>query len=385
MMLRSQTQPNKRKNGPLKILRYLTRDVLTHMVAVSFVLLVIIISGRFVKYLAEAAVGDLAADILLPVMIYRLPGFLELIIPLGLFIGILMSYGRLYVESEMVVLSACGVSPARLARYTLVPAFLVMLIVAALSLVISPLGASRSQALLDDPNSSQGLHAIAAGRFQTRRGSATTSYAQTISADGVMNTVFLLQRDRDSEGRLRMKVTVAEQAEVKFDPATGARYMELRKGYRYDGYPGNLDYRISSFETFGELIPEPEGGIRTADPVDGRSTLTLLNSDRPEDRAALQWRLSIPLMVPIVALIAMSLSRTDHRRGRYIKMAPAFLIYLAYLVLLANARSAIADGNGIPGGLLWVHLLFAVFALAMIFGGPATARYRYWRRRHAQD
>ncbi len=82
----------------MKILRYLGVDVLVHMVAVSFVLLVIIISGRFVKYLAEAAVGDLAADILLPVLVYRLPGFLELIVPLGLFIGILMSYGRLYVE-----------------------------------------------------------------------------------------------------------------------------------------------------------------------------------------------------------------------------------------------------------------------------------------------
>ena len=64
----------------MRILRYLTREVLTHMVAVSFVLLVIIISGRFVKYLAEAAVGDLAANVLLPVMFYRMPGFLELII-----------------------------------------------------------------------------------------------------------------------------------------------------------------------------------------------------------------------------------------------------------------------------------------------------------------
>ncbi len=368
----------------MKILRYLTRDVLIHMVAVSTVLLVIIISGRFVKYLAEAAVGDLAADILLPVMIYRLPGFLELIIPLGLFIGILMSYGRLYVESEMVVLSACGVSPSRLARYTMVPAALVMLLVAALSLVITPLGASRSQALLDDPDSSQGLHAVASGRFQTRRSSSTTSYAQTITADGVMNSVFLSQRDRDSDGRLRMKVTVAEQAEMKFDPETGARYMELRKGYRYDGYPGDLDYRISSFETFGELVPEPEGGIRTADPVDGRATLALIKSERPEDRAALQWRISLPLMVPIVALIAMSLSRTDHRRGRYIKMAPAFLIYLAYLMLLANGRSAIADGGGMPGGLLWVHLVFAAVAAAMIYAGPLLGRYRYRRRLRAQ-
>lgn len=367
----------------MKILRYLTRDVLLHMVAVSFVLLVIIISGRFVKYLAEAAVGDLAADILLPVMFYRLPGFLELIVPLGLFIGILMSYGRLYVESEMVVLSACGVSPSRLARYTLAPALVVMVVVGALSLVITPLGAARSEALLDDPESSRGLHAVASGRFQTRHGSDTVNYAQTISADGVMNSVFLSQRSRDKEGQISMVVTVAEEGEIRFDPETGARYMELRKGFRYSGYPGDLDYQVAQFETFGELIPEPDGGIRTADPVDGRSTLKLLDSESPEDQAALQWRISIPLMVPIVALIAMCLSHTDHRRGRYIKMAPAFLIYLAYLLLLANARTAVAEGSGMPGGLLWVHLLFLGFAFFMLYGSAIRSRFRYWRRNSA--
>jgi lipopolysaccharide export system permease protein len=368
----------------MKILRYLTREVLTHMVAVSFVLLVIIISGRFVKYLAEAAVGDLAASVLLPIMVYRLPGFLELIVPLGLFIGILMSYGRLYVESEMVILTACGFSPTRLAGYTLVPALLVMLLVAALSLFISPLGAARSEALLEDPRSTQGLQVLAAGRFQTSRGS-NTSYAQNVSAEGVLQSVFLSQRTRDDDGKLTMMVTVAEQGEISIDPDTGARYLELRNGYRYSGFPGRLDYQVVSFKTFGELIPEPEGGIRTADPVDGRPTSQLLASDLPEDIAALQWRLSLPLMVPIVAIIAMCLSRTDHRRGRYVKMAPAFLIYLVYLMLLANARSQVEEGAGIIGGIFWVHLLFLALALLMLYGPAYWHRWKYRRALNASQ
>lgn len=365
----------------MKILRYLTWDVLTHMVAVSFVLLVVIFSGRFVKYLAEAAVGDLAADILLPVMFYRLPGFLELIIPLGLFIGILMSYGRLYVESEMVVLSACGVSPARLAAYTMVPAVAVAVIVGVLSLVVSPLGAARSEALLHDPSSSQGLQSLAAGRFQSRRGSDVVSYAQSIDPEtGVMRSVFLSQgNDRDGEDA-RMEVTVAEEGEVRMDPETGARYLELRNGYRYQGMPGRLDYQVTRFSRFGELIPEPEGGIRTQAPVDGRPTRELMASDAPEDVAALQWRLSLPLMVPIVALIAQCMSRTDHRRGRYIKMAPAFVVYLTYLLLLANARSAVEEGEAAMLGGFWaVHGLFFVLALALLYGGGLVSRYRYWR------
>lgn len=370
----------------MKILGYLSREVLTHMFAVSFVLLVIIISGRFVKYLAEAATGGLAANILLPVMFYRLPGFLEMILPLGLFIGILMSYGRLYVESEMVILSACGVSPSRLALYTLIPSLLVMLLVATLSFFVTPLGAARSEALLDDPSSSSGLHTLGAGRFQSRRGSDTVSYTASVDeATGVRRLVFLSQRGEDNDGYPTMSVTVAKEGELQIDPASGARYLELRDGYRYDGLPGSLAYRVISFARFGQLIPEPEGGIRTADPVDGRSTRALLASDAYEDKAALYWRISLPLMVPVVAIIALCLSRTDHRRGRFLKMAPAFVIYIAYLMLLANARSAMEEGASPAGSGLWyVHLAFFLLALLMLYGRRLWSLFRSGGGRRAQ-
>lgn len=362
----------------MKILGYLTRDILLHTLAVSFTLLVIIFSGRFVKYLAEAAVGNIAADILLPVMLFRLPGFLELILPLGLFLGILMAYGRLYVESEMVVLSACGVSPSRLAAYTLVPALAVMALVALLSLLVAPLGAAQSSALLDDPAKSQGLQNLAAGRFQTRSGSNLVSYAQAIAPEtGIMQSVFLSQRAASSGSGPELMVTFAAEGEIVINPASGARYLELRDGYRYQGLPGRPDYQVVYFETFGELIPEPEGGIRSAARVDGKPTHALWASSATADVAALHWRLSLPVTVPIVAIIALCLSRTDHRRGRYIKMAPAFALYLLYLVLLANARSAMEEGGGSPL-LLWrVHLLFLGLALTLLYGSGLWRKLRF--------
>jgi lipopolysaccharide export system permease protein len=176
----------------MKLRRYLSVDVLAHTVAVSAVLLAIILTGRFVKYLAEAASGKLAAEILLPVMFYRLPGFLELLLPLGLFIGILMAYGRLYVESEMVILSACGVGPGQLARFTLLPALLVTVLVAGLALYLTPQGAAQSEALLSDPRALQGLQLLAAGRFQPRGDDGTVSYAASVDPRaGLLRQVFL--------------------------------------------------------------------------------------------------------------------------------------------------------------------------------------------------
>ena len=99
------------------------------MLAVSGILLLVFMSGRFIKYLAEAAAGELAGDVLFQIMAYRFPGFLELILPLGFFIGILLAYGRMYLESEMTVLFACGVSDKQLLVKTLLGSIPVMLVV----------------------------------------------------------------------------------------------------------------------------------------------------------------------------------------------------------------------------------------------------------------
>src|SRR5690554_4606165 len=115
------------------------------MLAVSTTLLLIIMSGRFVKYLADAASGKIAVDVLFTVMAYRLPGFLELIVPLGFFIAILLAYGRLYMDSEMVVLSACGMSQKQLLAITAIPTVIVAIIVGAMSLWVSPWGAAKTR------------------------------------------------------------------------------------------------------------------------------------------------------------------------------------------------------------------------------------------------
>jgi lipopolysaccharide export system permease protein len=119
--------------------------------------------------------------------------------------------------------------------------------------------------------------------------------------------------------------------------------------------------------------------------VDGRPTRALLTSDSAEDIAALQWRLSLPMTVPIVAIIALTLSRTDHRRGRYVKMAPAFLIYLFYLMLLTNARAQIEKGEAaIFPGMWGIHLIFLSLALALLFGPDIVRRLKYRRYLRAQ-
>ena len=84
------------------------------------ILLLVLMSGRFVKYLAKAVAGDMDSNSIFAMIGYRIPSFLELTLPLAFFLAVLLSFGRLYVQNEMSVLKACGVSERRLMGYTLI-------------------------------------------------------------------------------------------------------------------------------------------------------------------------------------------------------------------------------------------------------------------------
>jgi len=132
------------------IFRYFARNVLASTVAVCAVLMLVIVSSRFVKYLADAASGKLDPSVLFAIIGYRLPGFLELVLPLAFFLSILLAYGQLYVDSEMTVLQSCGMGENTFVRYTLVFALLIAGIVAWLSLAVSPAGLAKAEELFND-------------------------------------------------------------------------------------------------------------------------------------------------------------------------------------------------------------------------------------------
>ncbi len=358
------------------VFRYLSREVLVTLSAVSAVLLVIIMSGRFIKYLAQAAQGVLDPSVLFLIMGYRMPGFLQLILPLGLFLGILLAYGRLYLDSEMTVLSATGMSNRRLLGYSMAPAAIVAVIVAWLSLGLAPQGVAEVAKIFNQQDAMTEFDTLVPGRFQAMKDGSRVTYTEGLSDDrGQLAGVFISEKrmQRQVEGEKPklsgITVLVAEKGRQVIQ-ADGSRYLILENGYRYDGNPGQADYRATQYETHGVLLPKPsvsaEIGEREAVP-----TRELIGSDEPRYQAELQWRLSIPLLVFIVTLLAVPLARVNPRQGRFLKLLPAILLYMAYLALLIGARGQLDKGK-IPMelGLWWVHALFLLIGAALFLWQP---------------
>jgi lipopolysaccharide export system permease protein len=159
-------------------------------------------------------------------------------------------------------------------------------------------------------------------------------------------------------------VLVAESATQKIKTETGDRFLILNNGYRYDGRPGKLDFRSMQFSSYGVRVSNGEDTGPTTTAI--RSTRDLWGSSQPKDMAELQWRLSLPLLVPIVALIAIALSKVKPRQGRFAKLVPAFCVYLIYMLLLIAMRTAIKSQT-VPAviGVWWVHSAFLLLALVL--------------------
>lgn len=347
------------------------------MAAVTGVLLLVIMGSRFIRYFASAAEGDFPASLLGSLMLSRIPGFMELILPLAFFLGILLAYGQLYLNSEMTVLRACGVSPRRLLGITLWPAALVAVLVALCSLWLTPYGLAHNERVLTEQKQRADFSVLSPGRFQSFAGNRTV-YAESITDDSSrMHDVFVAERDQRADGTPVQIVTRAEGGYQVNNDDTGARYLVLSDGERYSVTPGSGEAERLKFDTYAVRVESNHDDVEFDD-AELMPTRALLASDEPAAQAALQWRISLILMVPILTLIALPLARVNPRQGRFAKLLPAIFLHISYLSLLLAAQNAIEGGKLAASVGLWpIHGVYLVLGLWLLLrSGAITTRRR---------
>lgn len=375
------------------ILRYFTREILLSTLVMSGGLLLLTVGNRFSGYLSNVIDGDLAAEAVFIILALRIPDLLMLIVPICFFLSILFAYGRLHMDSEMVVLSSCGFSKLRLVAYTMLPAAIVAALVASLTFFVSPFTKRQADDIIAQQRNRSELEILSPGRFQpVRKGDDTTYFFERFSEnrDRILKVFIAQQPSVDAdEGKVSIIRAAAATDEINY--TTGDRYLVLSDGYQYVGTPGEADYQEVKFATFGQFLPAREIATAPIYREEYASMATLLEVDRAEYKAELQWRLSLPLFIFVVALIAVPLSYTSPRRGRFLKIFPGFLVAVFYLGGLTVAKSYVEQGRiSVELGLWWVHGIFLGIGLTLLMwnngqplgrlGGP-----RFWRRRHAPD
>lgn len=354
--------------------RALTREMGLATGAVLTVLIAIALVVLFIRLLGDVARGELANEAVFAFLGFSLLYFLPVLMTIALFAGVLLPLSRMWRDSEMVIWFNAGLSLTQWIRPVLAFAVPFSLVILLLSLVLNPWMQTKKVEYRQDLRSRSESTLVAPGLFAESSAGQRVYYVESLNPlTGIVRNVFMQSR---IDGQLGL---VVAQEGNHMETPDGSRYLVFKDGRRYEGTPGQLDYRVVQFERYWmRLDPVAAGGKETGmrqAPVSG-----LIHDASPPARAELLWRLGVPFSAIILAVMAIPLSFVNTRARRSYGLVVALLLYFVYNNLLSLTQAWVAQSKLNPwAGMLSSHLLM-MFAVFVLFYLRTQQHKPRWRR-----
>lgn len=337
------------------------RETLKSQLAILFILLLIFFCQKLVRILGAAADGEIPTNLVLSLLGLGVPEMAQLILPLSLFLGLLMTLGKLYTESEITVMHACGLSRAVLVKAALVLALFTGVVAAVNVMWAGPWSSRHQDQVLADAKANPGMAALAQGQFQQASDGNSVLFIEGVEGKNFTN-VFLAQLR--PKGNARPSVVLADSGQLS-QHKDGSQVVTLNSGTRFEGTAMLRDFRITDFQNYQAVIGHQAVALDPTD-TEQMNMRTLFNTDNPRASAELHWRLTLVFAVVMMALMVVPLSVVNPRQGRVLSMLPAMLLYLIFFLLQTTLRSNGAKGKLDPMIWMWaVNLLYLALAVVL--------------------
>lgn len=363
--------------------RYIFRQTLLATVFVTMVLAALIFLMQSLKFI-DLVVNSGASGLFiwLQTLLY-LPGFFEIILPIGMVASVLFIYNRLTMDSELIVLRALGFSPFRLARPALLLSSILGIILFVVMGWVAPSTKSEALTLREDIKAQMSSLLFREGIFN-EAGSHLMVYIKERDQKGRLHGLII----HDSRDKAKPASTVIARTGVLVSTKTGQQVL-VYNGSRQEVDPKTGVMRRLDFDQYTIELPQEtkEEKARWKGP-DERTTTELLSSMNDKDaetranrrilRVELQKRLLVPFLVPGFALIGLSLLLIGNhdRRGQNQKVLIAVgCVILLEVMFLGSYNIAKKSPAGFPLMLLTVLLPYLV-AVSVFYKDAILKRMR---------
>ena len=330
-------------------------------VAAFIVLLGITIATQLVRYLGLAAGGSITFTGVFALLALTSFNYLPVLLSLTLFIAVLMALTRSYRDSEMIVWFSSGVSLTAWIRPVLSFAVPVVLLIALLSLLLSPWAITKSEEFRNYMDSRDDVSQVTPGVFRESKQNERVFFVENVNeGENKVANVFVSSTQHQKTGVMVAKRGFLETAD------NGDRFLVLLNGRRYEGLPGTTEYKLSEFERYAMRIEARD--IKAALPsAKSLPTIDLVRNPNPLNLGELTWRVGLPLSALLLALLAIPLSFVNPRAGRSLNLVLAILVYMIYNNVLSIAQAWVAQQRiGLALGLWGVHVIMLLI-LALLF------------------
>ncbi|MEA3547454.1 MAG: LPS export ABC transporter permease LptF [Thermodesulfobacteriota bacterium] len=354
--------------------RYIIREIIKPTLAISTVLIVIFGCYISTRYGEDAVHGMLSGSSVIQLILLRIIIALEMLLPTTLYLSVVIALGRLYRDAELTAMFACGISMTRVIKSVFLLSIIGALIVACLSLFIRPWAWDQFFRIKTQAEANFDLTRMKGGNFYE-----TSDGERVIFADKVDNKknrakrVFIQTKREDS-----LQIIYAAKASQLRDETTGKPILIFQDGHLYEFFSPGENGLILEFENSAmDLVPKDI--FQHEYKVKAVATKTLLHSNNLEEIAELQWRLTAPLSIILLALLGIPLSRSSPRQGKYVKAPLAILFFAGYYTFSALTKKWVSQGViGVVPGIWWGQILLAAL-IGLLLWQPVFLRH--WRKR----
>lgn len=337
------------------------REFAATAAAVFVSLFAILLTTQLIRLLAQAAGGRITPESVVALLGFGAIGFLPVLLSLTVFISVLLTFGRWYRDSEMVIWLSSGLPLTAWIRPVLQFALPVIALIALLSLVLTPWANKQSETFRQRLEQRDDIARVSPGSFNESGAADRVFFVEGVAGnEGLVRNVFV-----SSIQNGRMGVVATAQGRTETAP-NGDRFIILEQGRRYEGEPGGTEYKVMEFERYALRIENKDSKLIEQSPRI-LSTLELIRDPQPAHLAELLWRIGTPITALNLCLLAIPLAFVNPRAGRTNNLIFALLTFMIYTNLLSVSQAWVAQGRlGFGVGVWAVHVGMFVL-LAMLF------------------
>ncbi|GAB3471446.1 LPS export ABC transporter permease LptF [Massilia terrae] len=337
------------------------------------VLFSVTVTWTLITILGRAAGGQVASSDVVALIAFTVLNYLPTLIILTSFISVLVAVTRSYRDSEMVVWFASGQSLLRWIAPVMTLAIPLVIIAGGLSFVATPWAQQKRTEFTERFNKREDLKRVAPGQFRESSSSNRVFFVEGSTGGGntVVQNVFVNTEENGANS-----IVVARQGVIEAD-GKGGQFMVLKNGRRYQGTPGMPDFQSMEFERYSMRVQTkmPVAGADVT--VDSISTPALLAAPNHVTLAELYYRMSPPIMVVILMLLAVPLGFVNPRAGSSANLILALLIFFTYSNLTKVVEASIKQGKTSFGMMWWPLHLLALLAALLLFAWRLNVNHRY--------
>ncbi len=361
---------------------YISREIAVPTVLGLVIFTFILLMGRILK-LVELVInkGVPAADIA-KLFSYLLPSFLVITIPLAFLLGVMLGFGRLSADSEIVALKSSGISLYGMVRPVIALAIVASLLTGVLTLVAGPSGNRAFRQQIFQMASNRASIGIQPRVFNDEFNNLVLYANNTDERRGTFEGVMISDQRADQTPA----TILAQRGRVISDPENLTLTLRLENGSLHRSSPGKDSYQIIKFTTYdlnlnmGEELQQAETKqLKPADMGTAELKTALTAPDlapKKRQKMALEFhkRFTYPLAPLIFALVGVPLGIQSHRSGKGAGFSLALVVFLSYYLSLSLAETLVIEADYPPAFSLWLPNLAFLVGGAILFHQTANEK-----------